>query len=119
MRLIDADACEPYFWEHLDDNGMAGALNAIAEMPTIEPRCEACEAFNKTRLLIPQSEWKKGKSQEVSNNSPEVDKENGELISRQMAIQRCDTCRHEKDQWFNRCADCFDYELWEENENGT
>ena len=28
--------------------------------------------------------------------------------------KRCDTCRHEKDQWFLRCADCFDYELWEE-----
>lgn len=38
MRLIDADACEPYFYEHLDDNGMAGALNAIDEMPTIEPK---------------------------------------------------------------------------------
>lgn len=64
------------------------------------------------------------KVQEVSNDSPEVDKENGELINRQMAIQRCDTCKHEKDQWFNRCADCFDYELWEEkekeeNEDGT
>ena len=28
--------------------------------------------------------------------------------------KRCDTCRHEKSQWFNRCADCFEYELWEE-----
>jgi len=38
MRAIDADACEPYFYEHLDDNAMAGALNAISEMPTIEPQ---------------------------------------------------------------------------------
>lgn len=30
--------------------------------------------------------------------------------------KRCDTCRHEKEPWFNRCADCFDYELWEEKE---
>lgn len=51
--------------------------------------------------------------QEVSNDSPELDSDSGELISRQMAIQRCNTCKHEKDQWFNRCADCFDYELWE------
>lgn len=35
MRPVDADACEPYFYEHLDDSGMVGALNAIAEMPTI------------------------------------------------------------------------------------
>lgn len=27
--------------------------------------------------------------------------------------RRCDTCRHEKEQWFNCCADCYDYELWE------
>ena len=34
-RLIDADACAEYFWEHLDDNGMAGAMNAINDTPTI------------------------------------------------------------------------------------
>ena len=38
MRPIDADACESYFWEHLDDNGMAAAMNAINDMPTIEPQ---------------------------------------------------------------------------------
>lgn len=46
MRLIDADACESYFWEHLDDNGMAAAMNAINDMPTIEPeivRCKDCK----------------------------------------------------------------------------
>lgn len=34
-RLVDADKCEDYFWEHLDDNGMAGDMNAINDMPTI------------------------------------------------------------------------------------
>ena len=38
MRLIDADACESYFYEHLDDSGMAAAMNAINDMPTIEPQ---------------------------------------------------------------------------------
>ena len=38
MRMIDADACESYFWEHLDDNGMAAAMHAINDMPTIEPQ---------------------------------------------------------------------------------
>lgn len=28
---------------------------------------------------------------------------------------RCDTCKYEKSQWFTMCADCFDYELWEMN----
>ena len=51
--------------------------------------------------------------EQLSNDSSELDSDSGELISRQMAIQRCNTCKHEKDQWFNLCADCFDYELWE------
>ena len=52
MRLIDADACESYFWEHLDDNGMAAAMNAINDMPTIEPkivRCKNCKYNSNTR----------------------------------------------------------------------
>lgn len=36
MRLINADEAEKYFYEHIDDNGMIGAMNAIKEMPTIE-----------------------------------------------------------------------------------
>lgn len=36
MRLIDADACYPYFYDHLDDRSMAGAQNAIDDMPTID-----------------------------------------------------------------------------------
>lgn len=35
MRLIDADACRAYFYEHLDDNGVIGAMNAIDSMPTV------------------------------------------------------------------------------------
>ena len=51
MRMIDADACESYFWEHLDDNGMAAAMNAINDMPTIEPkivRCKNCKYNSNT-----------------------------------------------------------------------
>ena len=36
MRLIDADKAEGYFYEHLDDLHIAGAMNAINEMPAIE-----------------------------------------------------------------------------------
>ena len=36
MRLIDADDCEKYFYEHLDDAHMIAALNAISEMPTVD-----------------------------------------------------------------------------------
>lgn len=37
------------------------AINDVKHAPTIELRCEECEAFHKTRLLIPQPERKKGK----------------------------------------------------------
>ena len=51
--------------------------------------------------------------EQLSNDSSELDSDSGELISRQIAIQRCNTCNHEKEPWTNGCADCFDYELWE------
>lgn len=28
--------------------------------------------------------------------------------------KKCDTCKHVKEPWFNRCADCSDFELWEQ-----
>lgn len=37
MRLIDADSAYDYLYEHLDDNAMIAAQNALDEMPTIEP----------------------------------------------------------------------------------
>lgn len=38
-KYINAADCEKYFYEHLDDNGIIGALNAIEEMPAadVEP----------------------------------------------------------------------------------
>ena len=75
-RTIDADALEELFREviggiakkpemkgNLEHMVRASAMviEMIQDAPTIEPRCEACEAFNKTRLLIPQPKRKKGK----------------------------------------------------------
>ena len=34
-RLIDADCCNDYFYEHMSDDMMIVAMNAINEMPTI------------------------------------------------------------------------------------
>ena len=45
-KYIKASECEKYFYEHLDDNGMICAMNAIDEMPAadVQPfkwvRCE-------------------------------------------------------------------------------
>ena len=76
MRCIDADALEELFREVIggiakkpEMNGnlehmvraSAMVIEMIQDAPTIEPHCETCEAFNKTRLLIPQPERKKGK----------------------------------------------------------
>lgn len=58
MRLIDADEFSKK-WEGKTYEGDVRTLLDTA--PTIEPRCETCEAFNKTRFLIPQPERKKGK----------------------------------------------------------
>lgn len=47
-RLIDADCCNGYFYEHMSDDMMIAAMNAINEMPTIiqadkeEYKCESC-----------------------------------------------------------------------------
>ena len=47
-RLIDADCCNDYFYEHMSDDMMIAAMNAINEMPTIIPadkeeyKCESC-----------------------------------------------------------------------------
>ena len=46
VRLIDADAWEAFFYEHMDDKHMAAAKNALDEMPTIDTvpvvRCKDC-----------------------------------------------------------------------------
>lgn len=35
-KYIRAAECEKYFYEHIDDNGMIGAMNAIDEMPAAD-----------------------------------------------------------------------------------
>ena len=60
-RAIDADALEKEGWSlhrtiRVDKNTEEYQTKPLRRVPTIEPRCEECEAFNKTRLLIPQPE---------------------------------------------------------------
>lgn len=46
-RLIDADKCHSYFYDHLDEKGVVGAMNAVEEMPTIDAvevvHCKDCK----------------------------------------------------------------------------
>ena len=45
-KYIKASECEKYFYEHLDDVHIAGAMNAIDEMPAADVvpvvRCKDC-----------------------------------------------------------------------------
>ena len=64
MRAIDGDVLfremeKAQWYNNADRDEIAEEL--VLNAPTIEPHCETCEAFNKTRLLIPQPERKKGK----------------------------------------------------------
>lgn len=65
MRYIDADALEKEGWSlhrtiRVDKHTEEYQTKPLRKVPTIEPRCETCEAFNKTRLLIPQPQRNKG-----------------------------------------------------------
>lgn len=48
-KYIKAADCEKYFYEHLDDVHIAGAMNAIDEMPAADVaevvRCKDCDNF--------------------------------------------------------------------------
>ena len=70
---------------------------AICTAPTIEPRCETCEAFNKTRLLIPQPQRKKGRWKRVS-----VD----EYTQSAIYVYRCDKCKKCNFGMSNFCPNC-------------
>ena len=94
MRAIDADAFKAYL-DYRTKTGMGRTIaftfkHMIDEQPTIEPRCETCEAFNKTRLLIPQPEHKKGKWINVRHDN----------------IAECDQCGITGRAWMNFCFDC-------------
>lgn len=57
MRLIDAtpESCEPYLYDHLNDDHMIAAQNAIDDMPTVDTvpvvRCKDC------RYCCKEDEW--------------------------------------------------------------
>ena len=148
MRCIDADALRDRLQNLGYDDWNQGATTTwaeafsecadmVEEMPTIEPRCETCEAFNKTRLLIPQPERKKGMwiehnphkwglgiVFECSECGEKIDCEPSNFCPNCGADMRedaeepkkCDTCLHEKEPWSMQCHRCEDYNLWEEKQ---
>ena len=96
MRLIDADALihelnnSHYPGAPYVDAGISIAIGRVCDAPTIEPRCETCEAFNKTRLLIPQPQRKKGEWINIREGNR----------------ADCDQCGQSGRAWMNFCFDC-------------
>ena len=117
MRAIDADsllynlegtmAVSPTGYIHGDT-----IVDMIGDAPTIEPdilpdgtlMIEVLELDNVHRVLVSS-----GKRCKVFYMDEDTDECPEDVIE----PKKCDNCRHEKSQWFNRCADCSDYELWE------
>lgn len=106
MRLIDADKAEPYFYEHLSDNGIAGAQNALKEMPTVEAApvihahwctdeykdvyCSHCEEY---ALFEPCETWDADVQVAYSNYCPHCGAVMDELDAVPELI-RCKDCKH-------------------------
>lgn len=86
MRLIDADECEKYFYDHMTDNAMAGAMNAIDEMPTIEP-CMAVASRNAVQKLMPAV---KAEISGLVSDNPEEDYQYGYNDALMKALQIID-----------------------------
>ena len=76
------------------------AIDALNKLKIYRPldsdRYVISDCFNKTRLLIPQPQRKTDMREDAEEP------------------KKCDTCKHVKEPWFNRCADCSDFELWEQ-----
>ncbi len=90
MRLIDADKCEKYFYNHMTDAAMAGAMNAIDEMPTIEP-CE--DTINRKHLLseiddLMKSPWfNNGKDDDMFAHYGYVERKEAVEIVRDLCVK--------------------------------
>ena len=116
------------------------AIESMKALPSAQPeRCEDCENFSKTRLLIPQPQRKKGKWIEQDDSWDGVYYEcsacgepwttidgtpwdNGmkfcpncgaEMREDTEEPNKCDTCKHEKEPWSMQCHSCDDFKLWE------
>ena len=122
MRAIDADALiddlkhdvavdqDSLDYEELTDSNRENiqfdkdckqnTIDLLQHAPTIEPRCETCEAFNKTRLLIPQPERKKGKW--IPQN---LNKSGGMISTAVYYYPKCSVCGANAN-YTNFCPNC-------------
>lgn len=99
IKADDLQKALDYVTEHGEEVTIEGRSdnNDLKHAPTIEPRCEECEAFNKTRLLIPQPERKVGTWEQVE-----------EIPSIRKRFKRycCSNCKKEGFDTWNYCPEC-------------
>ena len=106
--------------EERERNALKQAAEEIKDLPSAQPKqtnscytnswCIGCKEYDHERKCCPRYNRVIRQTLDEAYAHGETEAE----YRFYKTEKRCDTCRHEKSQWFNRCADCFEYELWEE-----
>lgn len=112
--------CNPYGKPTLDFESGKKVIEHLKQMPYAQPEhtnscyinswCIGCKEYDHERKCCPRYNRVIRQTLDEAYAHGETEAE----YRFHKTEKRCDTCRHEKSQWFNRCADCFEYELWEE-----
>lgn len=71
-KYVKASECEKYFYKHLDDNNMIGAMNAIDEMPAadVEPVRHGKWIYNPNGMDFNLGAWECSACAQRNNNLP-------------------------------------------------
>ena len=121
-KYIKASDCEKYFYEHLDDLHMAGAMNAIDEMPNedVVPvvRCKNCKYVDNgyighlfcrffNSMPVSGMDYCKWGEQKVSTSEKEVAVKHGHWIdNKHTDTAICSECKCVFTDETNYCPNC-------------
>ena len=121
-KYIKASDCEKYFYEHLDDLHMAGAMNAIDEMPNedVVPvvRCKNCKYVNNgyighlncrffNSMPVSGMDYCKWGKQKASTSEKEVPVKHGHWINNKHTdTVICSECKCVFTDETNYCPNC-------------
>ena len=121
-KYIKASDCEKYFYEHLDDLHMAGAMNAIDEMPNedVVPvvRCKNCKYVDNgyighlncrffNSMPVSGMDYCKWGKQKASTSEKEVPVKHGHWIdNKHTDTVICSECKCVFTDETNYCPNC-------------
>ena len=121
-KYIKASDCEKYFYEHLDDLHMAGAMNAIDEMPNedVVPvvRCKNCKYVDNgyighlycrffNSMPVSGMDYCKWGKQKVSTSEKEMPVKHGHWIdNKHTDTVICSECKCVFTDETNYCPNC-------------